>query len=124
MFNVIFFNIIISFIISVTWCANVEQIVVSPGEPFSFDCNKDDSVYFAQQINDWIEIKNQDSTYSHLNLNFIIVHRENVLRVKSNSADAANVGYYGCRRSSTKQSSMSRVYQVILAGKLHFLLKI
>lgn len=104
-------------IISGTSCTKIEQILTSIGQSFSFDCKLDDSIFFAQRLDDWSEIQENDYKYTSLNLNFNYLTKENILRVTSNSAKAENHGYYGCRKATWTTTAMNRIYQLVLAGK-------
>ncbi|CAF0910924.1 unnamed protein product [Adineta ricciae] len=97
-------------------CAKIEQIVASAGEAFSFDCQLDESVFFAKQLDNWSEIQENDNKYTSLNLNFNYLTKENVLRVTSNSADSKNLGYYGCRKATWATPNMNRIYKLVIAG--------
>jgi hypothetical protein len=118
----LFIHLIFTLIISDSWCQRTEQIVVGIGQPFSFDCNQDDSVFFGQQLDEWSEIQENNDQHAYLNLKFNYLNKDNILRVTSDSAHSQNTGYYGCRKSSWTTTSMNRIYQVILAGKKNILL--
>jgi hypothetical protein len=113
MLYVLLFNLIISGL----WCQDIERVVVPRGEPFAFDCQQDESVYFGRQLNQWSEIQENDENYSHLKLNFNHLIKEDVLRVGSDSAGSEHIGFYGCRKATWTTASMSSIYQLILAGK-------
>ncbi|CAF2188593.1 unnamed protein product [Rotaria magnacalcarata] len=113
--NIFSINLLFALIISGSWCATIEQIIVPTGESFSFDCRIDDSVYFAHKLNEWSEIQENGEKYSYLNLNFMYLNQENILRLKSNAADSQHIGYYGCRRSTERRHEMNRIYRLILA---------
>ena len=112
-----FVGLFLMLTVSVSWCEPIEQIVVPLGDSFSFDCQNDESVYFTRQLHDWTEIKNNYDKYLHLNLNFIYLNRQNILRVISDSAYSQNIGYYGCRKPTSKSNSMNRIYQIVVTGK-------
>jgi hypothetical protein len=107
--------VLVILVISGVWSQNIERVVVPQGEPFSFECQRDQSVYFGRKINEWSEI--QENGDNHLELNFNYLIQDNLLRVSSNSAQAKHVGFYACRKATWTTSSMSNVYQLILAGK-------
>ena len=90
----------------------IERMVVPQGQPFSFDCQDDESVYFGKQLDKWSELQNSD-----LNLNFRYLTKENTLRVTSEAAQANQVGFYACRKATWTSTSMNIIYQLILAGK-------
>jgi hypothetical protein len=113
----LFINFIFILIISGSWCQPTEQIVLEIGEPFSFDCKQDESVYFGRRLDELSEIQENDDKYSYLNLKFNYLTNENILRITSNSAQSQNVGYYGCRKPTWETTSMNRIYQLSLAGK-------
>ncbi|CAF3363942.1 unnamed protein product [Rotaria socialis] len=113
--NIFSINLLFALILSGSWCVTIEQLLVPIGDSFSFDCRTGDSVYFARKLNDWSEIQEDDEKYSYLNLNFMYLNQENILRLKSNAADSQNIGYYGCRRPTERRLEMSRIYQLILA---------
>jgi hypothetical protein len=110
-------GLLLTLIISGSWCAHTQQIIVSSYQSFSFDCIQDDSVYFGRQLNDWLEIQENDETYLSLNLKFIYLIQENILRISSESAGSEHSGYYGCRKSTRKILPMARIYHLIIAGK-------
>ncbi len=113
----LFINFIFILIISNSWCERPQQIIVEIGQSFSFDCKQDESIYFGRRLDEWSEIQENDDKYSYLNLKFNYLNQENILRVKSDSAQSQNTGYYGCRHSTWSSTSMNRIYQLILAGK-------
>ncbi|CAF0910413.1 unnamed protein product [Adineta ricciae] len=103
-------------VITGTSCTKIEQIVASAGQAFSFDCQFDESVFFAKQLDNWSEIQENDNKYTSLNLNFNYLMEENILRVTSNSVDSVNLGYYGCRRATWATPDMNRIYKLVIAG--------
>ena len=105
-------------VITSTSCKStkVEQIVASAGEAFSFDCQLEESVFFAKQLDNWSEIQENDKIYMSLNLNFNYLTKENILRVTSNSVDPVNLGYYGCRKATWATTDMNRIYKLVIAG--------
>lgn len=103
------------FTFTLTSCSygeEIERMVVPQGQPFSFDCQDDESVYFGKQLDKWSELQNSD-----LNLNFRYLTKENTLRVTSEAAQADQVGFYACRKDTWTSTSMNIIYQLILAGK-------
>ncbi len=106
-------NIIFILIVSNAWCQRTEQIIVEYGQIFSFDCKQDESVYFGRRLDQWSDIQENNNKYSYLNLKFNILNEENILRVRSDSAQSEHIGYYACGKSTSK----NRIYQLILAGK-------
>ncbi len=117
MLYIVLFNLIISGL----WCQNIERVVVPQGEPFSFDCQQDELVYFGRKINEWTDIQENNENYLYLNLNFNYITKENILRVTSDSAQSKHIGFYACRKSTWSSASMNSIYQLILAGKLNSL---
>jgi hypothetical protein len=112
-FYIFLFNLLITGL----WCEDILRVVIPQGQPFSFDCQSDESVYFGRKLNQWSEIEENNEIYLYLNLNLIYVTKENVLRVSSDSAESKHVGFYACRKPNWKSASMNTVYQFILAGK-------
>ena len=99
-------------------CQRAEQIIVEDGQPFSFDCKSDQSIYFARRFGQWSDIRENAEQYSSFNLKFDSLTNENIIRVSSDSAQTQHVGYYACRKPSWTTSSMTRVYQLIIPGKI------
>ena len=62
MLYLLFFNLIISGF----WCQDIEKVVIPQGEPFSFDCQLDESVYFGRRLNEWTEIQENNENYLHI----------------------------------------------------------
>ena len=50
-----------------TWCTTIEQFIIPTGESFSFDCQQDESVFFARKLGEWSQIDENEYKYSHLN---------------------------------------------------------
>lgn len=98
-------------------CQRTEQIVVEYGQPFSFDCKSDQSIYFGRRLGQWSDIRENLEQFSSFNLKFDSLKTENIIRVSSDSAQSQHVGYYACRKPSWTTSSMTRVYQLIIPGK-------
>ena len=117
---ILFINLIIAGVES----QNIERVVVPQGHPFTFDCQLDQSVYFARRLNEWTEIQENNEKYFYLNLNFDYLTKENILRVTSDSAEPKHNGFYGCRKASWTSTSMNTVYQLILAGNEEVLVDI
>jgi len=107
----------LNFIISGLQCQDIERAVVPQGQPFSFDCQHDESVYFGRRLNEWTEIQENDENYLYLNLNFNYLTKENILRVTSDSAEPKHAGFYACRKATWTSTAMNSIYQLILAGK-------
>lgn len=94
------------------WCDEIERIAVPEDQPFSFDCQSDESVYFASTLNSWSELHDGD-----LGLDFQYLNDKNILRVKSNSAQTKHVGFYGCRKPTWTSTAMNAIFQLTLAGR-------
>ena len=110
-------NLIFLLMVSVSWSQRTEQITVKFGQPFSFDCKQDESVYFGRRLGQWSDIRENGDQYAYLNLKFDLSNKEKVLRVTTDSAESQHVGYYGCRKATWSTTSMTHVYQLIIAGK-------
>jgi len=108
--------LLINVIISGLWCQDIERVVVPQGQPFAFDCQPDESVYFGRRLNEWTEIQENNENYLYLNLNFNYLTKENILRVTSESAESKHAGFYACRKPTWTTASMNSIYELILAG--------
>jgi hypothetical protein len=97
-------------------CKSLDDIVVARGDPFSFDCQQDESIFYARRLDDWSEIQEDNDNYLYLNLKFEYLNQEKRVRVYCTSAQSEHVGYYACRKTTWTSTSMNRVYQLILAG--------
>ena len=111
-----------SLLIFVLWifessCQRAEQVLVEYGQSFSFDCKLDESIYFGRRLGQWSDIRENADQYASLNLKYHLLKNEKILRVIGDSAQSQHVGYYGCRKPTWSSSSMTRVYQLIIAGK-------
>ena len=104
-----FYCIVFTLILTGVHGEEIERMVVPQGQPFSFDCQNDESVYFGKQLDKWSELQEND-----LNLNFRYSTNENVLRVTSEAAQPEQVGYYACRKATWTSTSMNTIYQLIL----------
>lgn len=93
-------------------CNEIEQIIVAENQPFSFDCQNDESVYFGSTLNNWSELHDGD-----FDLNFRYLNDENLLRIQTTNAQKKHVGFYGCRKATWTSTAMNVVYQLIFAGK-------
>lgn len=98
------------------WCQNIERIIVDQGQPFTFDCQYDESVFFSRRLNEWLEIQKDNQYYSYLKLDFNYIIKENILRVTSNAAEAKNVGYYTCGKPEDRTTSKNTIYQIVIRG--------
>ena len=98
-------------------CQDVERMVVPQGQSFRFDCQLDESAYFARRLNEWTELEENNENYVYLNLKFTLLTNEKILRITVDSAEAKHVGYYACRKATWTSTAMSSIYQLILAGK-------
>lgn len=116
MFYIFLFNLIIIGI----WCQDIERVIVPQGEPFAFDCQQDESPFFGRKLNQWTEIEENNENYLYLNLKFNYLTKDNVLRVSSESAESKHAGFYACRKSTWSSTSMTSIYQLILAGKTKY----
>ncbi|CAF0942876.1 unnamed protein product [Adineta steineri] len=116
MLYIFLFNLIISGL----WCQDIERVIVEQGQPFSFDCQLDDLVYFGRKINEWSEIQENNENYLYLNINFNYITKDNILRVKSDSAQSKHIGFYACRKPTWISTSMNSIYQLILADVQSF----
>lgn len=96
---------------------DIEQMVVPQGQTFRFDCHSDESAYYAQRLNEWTELEENNENYLYLNLKFTYLTNEKLLRVTVDSAESKHVGYYACRKATWTSTAMSSIYQLILAGK-------
>ena len=108
--------LIFNFIISGLWCQGIKKVVVSQGQSFSFDCQHDDIMFFGRRLNKLTKIKENDQNFLYLNLNFNYLKQEDILHVTIDAVQLKNVGYYTCRKSTTINSSMNTVYQLIIPG--------
>jgi hypothetical protein len=115
--NMMVYILLFYLIITGLWCQDIERVVIPQGQPFSFDCQLDESVYFGRQVNEWTEIQENNENYLYLNLNFNYLTKENILRVTSESAEAKHAGFYACRKATWTTTTMNSIYQLILAGK-------
>ena len=100
-------------------CKSAQRLIVSRGEPFTFDCQNEESVYFARRLDHWSEVSEGSDLSLSLNLKFDYLSQKKSLRVNVDAAQPENVGYYGCRKASWSSTEMNRVYQLILAGNIH-----
>lgn len=112
-FYILLFNLLIIGL----WCEDIERVIIPQGQPFSFDCQYDESVYFARKLNQWSEIEENNEIYLYLNFNFNYLKKENILRITSDSAESKHVGFYACKKATGTRKSMNNIYQLILAGK-------
>ena len=96
---------------------DIERMIVPQGQPFRFDCQLDESAYFARRLNEWTELEENNENYRDLNLKFTYLTNEKILRVSVESAEAKHVGYYACRKATWTSTAMNSIYQLILAGK-------
>jgi hypothetical protein len=112
------FIFIIILTLESVWCQRTEEIIVEIGQPFSFDCKQDDSVYFARRLGEWSQIQEMDNQHPYLQLNFNSLANQNILRASSDSVQSQHTGYYACGQAK----SMNRIYHLIVAGKEKFFL--
>lgn len=89
----------------------VEKMFVPRGQPFSFDCQIDQTVFFGQTIGDWSEIHE-----GSLNLKFEYFNNERLVRIRSEQSEPSQLGFYACRKSSWTNTAMNVIYQLIFAG--------
>ena len=87
------------------------KMFVPQGQPFSFDCQDDESVYFGKTVDDWSELQDGD-----MNLKFQYVSKENLLRVRSEAATPDQIGFYGCRKATWSSTTMNVIHQLISSG--------
>ncbi len=113
----ILYILILNLIISAIWCQDIERVVVPQGQPFAFDCQLDESVYFGRRLDHWTEIIENNENYVYLNLNFNYLKKEKILRITSDAAEPKHTGFYACRKATWTSTSMNSIYQLILAGK-------
>ncbi|CAF1306991.1 unnamed protein product [Adineta ricciae] len=105
--------VVFNLFIIALWCQNIERVVVPQGQPFSFNCQADESVYFARKINEWSEIRETDD--QDLNLRLQYLTQDNLLRVSCESAQSKHTGFYACRKGKWTSTSMNSIYQLIIA---------
>ena len=96
---------------------SMERMTVARGDSFTFDCQIDQSLYFAERLGDWSEILEHDENFLFFNMKFDYLDKEKLLRVKIDSAQNQHQLYFGCRKANWASTSMSQIYQIIVAGK-------
>jgi hypothetical protein len=110
-FAMLFLILIVHLLIGFVKSDQIEQMVVPEGQPFSFDCDQDELVYFARQPPDWSRIQDQE-----FDLHFQYLNKEQLVRVVAKAAQPKHVGFYGCRKATWTSADMSVVYELKLAG--------
>ena len=108
--------LIVNLIVTGVWTQEIERLVIPRGQPFAFDCQSDESVYFGRRLDQWMEIVENNENYIYLDLNFNYLNEEKILRVTAGSAESKHVGFYACRKATWTSTSMNSIYQLILAG--------
>lgn len=112
--------VVFAVLILTVWGKSTQRLTVARGEPFAFDCQNDETVYFARQLDEWSEVQEGSDISLSLNLKFDYTSKKKVFRVTNDAAQPENVGYYGCRKASWTSTAMNSVYQLILAGNTHW----
>lgn len=94
-----------------------EAFVVQQGDPIRFICNDDETIHFAEVLDDWTEIVENDENFRYFNMKINYSKKDQTMEVFVQSAQSV---YFACKSPDSVDGEMKQVFHVIFSGKLCF----